>query len=265
MNRHSDQKVMSFGEHLEELRLRLIYALAGLVLVFIVCLFFRFSLFRLMWRPMERVLAARQTGAAAGGPMLTSRPVFTEPSSAFLTTIKVSFVAAFVIASPWVLYQMWAFISAGLYPHERRYVYVLGPFSLLSFAAGVLFCYLLLMPIGLDFLIGQGSRMGALAMIKVNSYFSFALTLMLVFGVAFQLPLVMMFLSKTGLVSIEAFRRRRRYAILVMVILAAVFTPPDVVTQLLLAGPLILLYELGIIMSRVRLGASPAAEKEADS
>lgn len=254
-----DPKLMTFGEHLEELRRRLILALVGLLIAFAVCFFgFGGPLFRLLWRPMGMVLRDLQAGSADGAAPLTTRPIMTSPPAAFLVRLKVGFVAGFVVASPWVLYQMWAFVSAGLYRHERRYVYVLAPFSLGFFAAGVLFCYFVLMPYGYRFLVGQGLGMGAQPLIAVGEYFSFSLGLMLVLGLAFQLPLVMMFLSKTGIVSIAAFRRRRRYAILAMMIAAAVFTPPDVVTQLFLAGPLIGLYEMGILLSRLRLWGRPA-------
>jgi len=259
-----NQKLMTFGEHLEELRRRLILVLVGLTLAFLVCFFgFGGALFRLLWRPMGFVLADLARDAATTSMPLTTQPIMTSPAAAFLIRLKTAFVAAFVAASPWVLWQMWAFISAGLYRHERRYVYILAPFSLGFFAAGVLFCYFVLMPYGLQFLVSQGLSMGAQPLITVNEYFSFALGLMLVLGVAFQLPLVMMFLAKSGIVSVKTFRRRRRYAILSMVIAAALFTPPDPATQLFLAGPLIGLYELGILLSRVRLGGRGAGADSA--
>jgi len=252
-----DQKLMTFGQHLEELRLRLILVLAGLAVAFVVCfLGFGTAVFKLLWHPMAPILQERN---------LTTQPIMTNVTAAFLIRLKASFVAAFVVCSPWVLYQMWAFIGAGLYRHERRFVYILAPFSLGFFVAGVLFCYFVLLRYGLAFLIDQGILMGVQPLITVNEYFGFVLSLMLVLGIAFQLPLVMMFLAKTGIVSIQAFRRRRRYAILAMVIAAAVFTPPDVVTQMLLAGPLIGLYELGILLSRVRLGGRQPAQARRSS
>ncbi len=265
-----DQRIMSFGEHLEELRLRVLLALGGLIVALLVCYFgFRIQLYEMMWWPMQRALVRAQAEYAPTTHTTTQpteiKPVFTSPSDAFMVLLKTSFVAAFVIASPWVFYQMWAFIRSGLHANERRYVYILLPFSLLLFLAGAAFCYFLMMPFGLQFLVAEGMRMGASPLMEVNEYLSFSLSLIVIFGAAFQLPLIMMFLAKAGIVQVKTYRRYRKHAILILVIVAAIVTPTtDMVSEILLAGPLVALYELGILLSRVRLGRKPAPADEAD-
>jgi sec-independent protein translocase protein TatC len=259
-----EPKLMTFGQHLDELRMRLILVLLGFAVVLVTCwVGFRFALYRLLWWPMRQALREALGPVAATRPGALD-PVFTSPTDAFMTLFKTTFVAAAVLASPWLFYQLWAFIGAGLYRHERRYVYILLPFSLALFLAGVFFCYFVMMPWGLGFLVGEGVSMSAQPLINVNEYFSFWLTLMLVFGLAFQLPLVMMFLVKAGIVELQTLRKKRRHAILVLVILAALVTPTtDMVSEVLLSIPLVALYELGILMARVRLGRSRRALKPA--
>ncbi len=176
-------------------------------------------------------------------------------SLAPLETVTIWFmvctVAGLVLASPWVFYQIWAFIAAGLYRHERHYVTKFLPFSLGLFLAGVFLCYFGVLPVTLGFLLQFNLWLSIEPTLRISEWMSFATVLPLVFGIGFQTPLVMLFLARIGIFTADDFRAKRRIAILVIVVAAAILTPgPDVFSQLMLALPMILLYELGIYMVR---------------
>jgi Tat protein translocase TatC len=170
---------------------------------------------------------------------------------AFISYLKACIVAAIILASPWVFLQLWAFVGSGLYPREKRYVLLYMPFSFIFFAGGVTFGYLLLIPEGMTYLAKYANPELVSVQITLGFYLSFFLLLTVALGLVFQLPLVMMFLAKTGIVSSKDFAKYRKYAILAAPIIGAVLTPPDPVTQLLLASPMFLLYEFGIQLSRL--------------
>ena len=158
-------------------------------------------------------------------------------------------VAGLVLASPWVFYQLWAFVAAGLYRHERHYVTTFLPFSLGLFLTGVLLCFFVVLPITLSFLLEFNVWLGIEPTLRLADWMSFATILPLVFGVCFQTPLVMFFLALIGIFSVEDYRAKRKMAILIIVIAGAVLTPgQDPFSQCLLAAPMILLYELGILL-----------------
>jgi sec-independent protein translocase protein TatC len=152
-----------------------------------------------------------------------------------------------VAALPWITYEMWKFIAAGLFDRERKAVRPFLPVAFLLLASGVSFAYLVLIPIGLSFLGGYGDPELLQATFTLKEYLSLVFTLILGMGIIFQLPLAMIFLNKSGILEVDSFRKYRKYAILGAVLIGAMLTPPDVVTQLLMAGPLTLLYEIGII------------------
>ena len=169
-----------------------------------------------------------------------------EPAIIFF---RVSLVAGLVIASPWVFYQVWAFIAAGLYRHERASVYRFLPYSLGLFLGGVLLCFFAVLPLTLRFLLEFNVWLGVRQMLRLSEWMSFATILPLVFGLCFQTPLVMVFLSTIGIFTAADYRAKRRLAIVLIAILAALLTPgPDVSSMLLLSLPMILLYELGILL-----------------
>jgi len=170
---------------------------------------------------------------------------------AFISYIKIALVAAIVLSSPWIILQLWLFISAGLYKKEKMAVLIYIPFSLIAFAAGVVFGYYVLIPTGLTYLATYADPGLVSVQVTLGFYLSFFLLLTVALGFVFQLPLVMMFLARTGIVSAKVYSKNRKYAILVAAIVGAVLTPPDPVTQLLLASPVIFLYELGIVLSRI--------------
>ncbi len=174
-------------------------------------------------------------------------------SLAPLETITIYFmicmVSGLVVTSPWVFYQVWAFIGAGLYRHERHYVRKFLPFSLGLFLSGVFLCFFGVLPYTLQFLLQFNVWLGIEPTMRITDWMSFATILPLVFGVCFQTPLVMLFLERVGIMTGDDFRQKRKIAILVMVVAAAILTPgPDVFSQVMLAVPMVLLYELGLIM-----------------
>jgi sec-independent protein translocase protein TatC len=161
----------------------------------------------------------------------------------------VCLVCGLVLASPWVFYQAWAFVAAGLYRHERRYVQKYLPFSIGLFLTGVLLCFFFVLPITLKFLLQFNVWLGVAPTLRLSDWMGFATILPLVFGVAFQTPLVMLFLERIHVFTVDDFRAKRKIAILIMTIVAAVITPgQDPFSMLLLAVPMVLLYELGIVL-----------------
>lgn len=185
-----------------------------------------------------------------------NRPVTFKVEEAFMAYIKISFVAGFTLASPWVFYQLWLFIAAGLHSHERKYVYVYLPMSLVLFVSGALFCFYLVFPIVLDFLISFNQWLGVELTPRLSEYISLVLMLPLMFGISFQLPMVMLFIERIGIFTVEGYRENRRMAVLVISIASMLLTPSDPTSMLLMMLPLIFLYEVGIHLCRFRLGGT---------
>ncbi len=319
---------MSFGDHIEELRVRLILALLGLavgvVLTFIPPLNLGMLLMNTMQEPARialkdfyadqyhaKAVEAEKSNAKAPpvhysvlasvfieqlhelAPALDLPPADSfgdrtidlemtlpekdliesigrtlEPppslvSLAPLETVTIFFmvcmVAGLVLASPWVFYQIWAFIAAGLYRHERHYVTKFLPFSLILFLSGVFLCFFGVLPLTLRFLLEFNVWLGIAPTLRLSEWMSFATVLPLVFGACFQTPLVMFFLERIGICTAADYRAKRKFAILIMVVTAAVLTPgPDVFSQLMLAVPMMALYELGIFLVRDSQGSKLA-------
>jgi len=184
-------------------------------------------------------------------------------AAGFISYIKIAMIAGLLLSSPWVFYQLWMFVAAGLYPHEKRYVNIAAPFSAILFVGGALFFLIIVAPLTLKFLVSFNRRV-----LDVNSqftfqhYISFISHLMLVFGLAFQTPSAIFFLNRTGLVSIAALNKSRKFVILAIVIVAAMATPPDVISQITLAVPLYFLFELGILLSYISSRRRKAREEK---
>ncbi|WP_406696956.1 twin-arginine translocase subunit TatC [Singulisphaera sp. Ch08] len=171
------------------------------------------------------------------------------PMEPALIFVRVCFVTGLVLASPWVFYQVWAFIAAGLYRHERASLYKYLPYSLVLFLAGVFLCFFAVLPLTLRFLLEFNVWLGVKPMLRLSEWMGFATILPLVFGLCFQTPLVMLFLAMIGIFTASDYRAKRRLAFLIIIIVAALLTPgPDVVSMLLLSVPMALLYELGILL-----------------
>jgi sec-independent protein translocase protein TatC len=171
------------------------------------------------------------------------------PAEGFASYMKITFIAGLIITSPWVFYQLWMFIAAGLYPHERRYVQTTVPFSATLFVGGALFFLFVVAKITIRFLVFFNETvLNVDSRFTFPNYISFVTLLMLVFGLAFQTPIAIFILNKTGLVSIKTFTKSRRYVILAVFVIGAVLTPPEPVSQITLAVPLYALFELGILL-----------------
>lgn len=226
---------MSLGDHLEELRARLILALSGVVICTLMSLWFSRYIIIFLQRPYTVLMGDKALQVLS----------LTE---GFVSYVKIALIAGLLISSPWVFYHIWMFVAAGLYSKEKKYIHIAVPFSALLFIAGALFFLILVAPFSIRWLVKVNNWLGLTTNITFKNYITFVTTLMLVFGVAFQTPTAIFFLNKTGLVSIQALRKSRKYVILAIVIIAAMATPPDVISQVTLAIPLYLLYELGIII-----------------
>ncbi len=229
---------MSLGDHLEELRMRLIRALVGLGLGAVICLFVCSKIITFIEGPYIGVMGAE------------ARLQILAPAEGFISYIKIALVSGLILSSPWVFYHIWMFVAAGLYPNEKRYVHMAAPFSAALFVIGALFFIIVVAPLTLGFLVKFNERvLGVSSNFTFANYISFVTMLMLVFGVAFQTPIAIFFLNRTGLVSIEGLRRSRKFVLLGIFVIAAMATPPDPISQVTLAFPLYALFELGILLS----------------
>jgi sec-independent protein translocase protein TatC len=177
------------------------------------------------------------------------RPVTLNVQEAFVTYMKVSFIAGLIVSSPWVFFQLWLFVAAGLYPHERKYIYTYLPMSVFLFIGGIFFCFFSVLPTVLDFLLGFNVRMGLTAQIRISEWISFAVMLPLMFGVSFQLPLAMLFLARINIFTTEHYLAQWKLAVLAIAVISMILTPtPDPMTMLLMMAPLLVLYGLGILL-----------------
>jgi sec-independent protein translocase protein TatC len=228
----------TFISHLVELRDRLLRAILAVLLVFL-CLFpWAKDLYTLLAQPLLAVLPQ-------GGQMIA-----TDVVGVFLVPMKVALLVAFVIALPYVLYQIWAFVAPGLYAHEKRLVLPLICTSTLLFIAGMAFAYFMVFPVVFKFMASIAPE-GVAWMTDIEKYLSFALTLFVAFGVTFEVPVAVVLLVRMNIVSVEKLREIRPYVIVGAFVVGAVFTPPDVISQLMLAVPLWVLYELGIVVASI--------------
>ena len=243
---------MSLGDHLEELRLRVILAVIGLVLAVILCMCFGTLIIKFIEGPYIKAMGKQ------------ARLQSLAPADGFTSYMTISGVAGLVISAPWIFYQLWMFISAGLYPTEKRYVYAAAPFSAGLFIIGALFFVFVIAPVTLQFLVMFNREvLGVDSNFTFQNYVSFIAVMMLIFGLAFQTPLAIYFLNKIGLVSVRSFRSARRFVMLGIVVLAAVATPgSDMFSLFSLAIPLYMLYELGIILCNFSVRKKKSADGE---
>lgn len=322
------ETTMSLGDHLEELRARLILAIFGLVIGTILCLSFGKRIIHFIERPYIKVTeehrqskveqwlkndeepkastyfmdtfsesmvkALEDPGAPAIDPnairfahriyvetmaKLAKDPNYVSavadesssgagaqlgaigPADPFIAFMKITLISGLIVSSPWVFYQLWMFVAAGLYAHERKYVTTAVPFSTVLFITGALFFLFLIAPLCLRFFLNFGEFIGVTAIWTFDKYVSFVTLLMLVFGLAFQTPIAIFVLNRTGLVSIENFKKSRKYVIVAITFIAAVATPPDVISQIALAIPLYALFEFGILLSWLSIRKEQQAQE----
>lgn len=190
----------------------------------------------------------------------SNRPVTLNVQEAFLTFVKVALVSGVVFSSPWIFYNVWMFVAVGLYPHERKFVYLYGSMSLVLFLVGAVFCFYVVFPFVLEFLLGFNSWLQVQPQIRLSEWVSFAVMLPLMFGISFQLPLVMVFLNRLGIFTTQVYREQRRMAILVIAAVSMLLTPSDPTSMMLMMGPLVLLYEFGIWLCRLSPVDNPFGE-----
>ncbi len=243
------EKVMPFLDHLEELRSRLIKSIVAIFVATIGCYFFSKDIMAILTRPFPS----------------QQKLIFLAPTEAFVVHLKLALFAGIFVALPYLFYQLWQFVVPGLFEKERKYVPLVVFFSTFFFVSGAAFCYFVIIPFGLNFLLGWGGD-SLDASITIREYLKFVTMLVMVFGIVFELPLLSFFLTKMGMLTPEFMRKNRRYGIVLTFILAAILTPPDIVTQLFLAGPLLILYEISIMVSKFTLKKSDEEqEHESDS
>ncbi|MDD4733094.1 MAG: twin-arginine translocase subunit TatC [Desulfovibrio sp.] len=276
---------MTLMEHLLELRKRLVRCFLGIVVGFLICYPFAEQMFHILMDPMTEALtkvteqtavlpvdffikfqqAVTQGLEGTDFPYMDQLPTFfdslqqsmvkvvmhqgqfiyTYPPEAFFAHVKVGLVAGFFLMSPFLFYQLWGFVAPGLYAHERRWIVPIAVISAVFFVAGGLFGYFIVFPFGYEFFASYTSDMISFTP-KLSEYLGFSLRLLIAFGLVFELPIFIFFLARMGLVTHKGLRRNQKYAMLIAFVLAAILTPPDPFTQSLMAGPLIILYEVGI-------------------
>jgi len=241
-----DDKRMTLPEHLEELRSRVTKAVVALGAVLLLAMSFQDRIMKYLTWPHTQAVQDLD-------PAERKLKVFGYPES-FFTAFKMSLVAALLIASPYIIFQIWAFVRSGLYPKERRLVKSYSSISIVLFLAGASFGFFVLIPFTLRML-AQYKLENVEAMFNLTDYLSLVVILTLILGVVFELPLGMHFASRLGLISADGFALKRRLAIVLIVVAAAVLTPTgDPYTLLLVSGPMVLLYELGILFCRIAPG-----------
>ena len=246
---------LPFTEHLEELRNRLIVCFIAVGAGFVLAYGFKERLFAILTRPL---VEAMNPG---------DKLVFTGLPEAFFTYLKVAFLTGLILAAPVIIYEFWMFVAPGLYRRERRLMAPIVIISSFFFIAGALFGYFVVFPYGFSFFLGFASE-SIQALPSMKEYLGFASKLLLAFGLAFELPIVITFLAKIGLVTVPFLKKNRKYALLLFFVFAAIITPPDVVTQIMMALPMMFLYEISIIGAKV-FGRKPdedeAPEKAAET
>ena len=244
---HEDEK-LPFTSHLEELRKRLITTFIAIGVGFVVSFGFKERLFGILVQPLITVMKEGETLIYTGLP------------EAFFTYLKVSLLSGIIVASPVIAYQFWMFVAPGLYRKERRLMVPIVILSSFFFVGGALFGYFVVFPWGFKFFLGFATDT-IRPLPSMKEYFGFSAKLLLAFGLVFELPLVLTFMAKLGIVSVDFLKKHRKYALLLFFAGAAILTPPDVVTQVLMAMPLMVLYEVSIIGARI-FGKKETEEKK---
>lgn len=240
----------TFISHLIELRNRLLKAVLAWVLWFVLLVPFANHLYALLAQPLLAKLPK-------GGQMIA-----TEVVTPFFVPIKVAMMTAFLGALPYILYQLWSFIAPGLYAHEKKFILPLVISSVLLFACGMSFAYFFVFPVVFGFIVGIAPQ-GVAVMTDISKYLDFVITLFVAFGITFEVPIVVVALARMGMVSVEQFKQARPYVIVGAFVVGAIFTPPDVISQIMLAVPLWLLYELGVLIASWVEKKAGVAEEEA--
>jgi sec-independent protein translocase protein TatC len=232
-----DEK-LPFTAHLEELRKRLIICFSAVGIGFVISYIFSKSLFEILMQPLLAAMPPEE------------KLIYTGLPEAFFTYLKVAFLAGTLLAVPVIMYQLWIFIAPGLYKKEKRLLTPIVFLSSLFFLGGALFGYFVVFPFGFKFFMGFSSDY-VRPLPSMKEYLGFSAKLLFAFGIVFELPLFITFLARLGIVDVKFLKAKRKYAILLFFVFAAILTPPDVITQVMMAGPLIVLYEVSIVGAKL--------------
>ena len=235
--------------HLLELRTRLMRAFLAVAVVFIPMAFYSNRIFEWLSQPLRRVLPPN------------SALISTSVTAPFTTPLKLAFVAALVVAMPYVLYQLWAFVAPGLYRHERRYAVPLLLSSIVLFYVGTAFAYFAVLPLIFNFFVNTTPH-GVQMMADITMYMDFVLKLLFSFGLAFEVPVAVVLLVLMGIVPLARLTQIRGYVLIAVFVIAAIVTPPDAVSQTIMAVPMYLLYEGGILMARLMQRGDGSAKQQ---
>lgn len=238
---------ISIKEHFLELKLRILYCLIFLFVSFCITYFFANEIYQFLLQPLTQSFEN----------MRDRRMIYTSPGEGFATFLKVSFYSSLFISLPYFLIQLYIFLAPGLYKNERKVVKIFLFFIPVLFTIGAIFSYYILLPLTFKFLVGfeflntqNSSQIPIQIETKISEYLSFVKTIFFAFGISFQLPIFLLFLIKSGFISIRSLQKKRRFWIVGIFIIAAILTPPDVVSQVTLAVPLILLFEISILIAK---------------
>jgi sec-independent protein translocase protein TatC len=254
---HVDSSAMSLGDHINELRKRLILSVMGAAVGIGICFFYTPVIIAYLRLPYEKVMRSANLD-----PHLQT----ITPTDGFTSYMQIAMWSGLVLASPWIFYHLWKFVSAGLYPKEKRYVYAAAPATAILFILGAMLSVMVISPLTLQFLVTFNKDwLGIVSAFTFQSYMSFMVNMMLAFGLSFETPIIMFFLNKFGLLSLSLITKSRRYVILAVVIIAAVLTPgSDLISLSALAIPLYLLFELGVLLIWL-FGRKPVIEQSSHS
>ncbi len=242
-----DEKDSGFVSHLTELRKRLIHSFIFLIVLFVACYFYAEHLYGFLVDPFAQ--AVKEDGSER-------RLIFTALQETFLTYLKISFFTAFFITCPYILMQIWKFIAPGLYKHEKIAILPYLVLTPILFLLGGMLVYYLIMPLAIKFFLsfestGLSTNLPIQLEAKVNEYLSLVMKLIFAFGISFQLPVVLSLLARVGIVDSNFLKKRRKYVVVMIFAAAALLTPPDPITQIGLAIPLLILYELSILSVKI--------------
>ncbi|MGD9973410.1 MAG: twin-arginine translocase subunit TatC [Desulfatirhabdiaceae bacterium] len=248
MSDSQEEDKIPFTEHLEELRKRLITCFIAIGVGFVLCFAVKEKLFELLSHPLVSMMKPGE------------KLIYTGLPEAFFVYMKLAFLCGILVASPVILYQFWMFVAPGLYSTEKKMMAPILILSTVFFLGGGMFGYFVVFPIGFQFFLGFSTDTIS-PLLSMREYLSFASLFLFTFGLIFELPLILIFFVKLGIVSIEFLQKNRKYAILLIFIIAAILTPPDVISQSMMAFPMMILYEISIIGAKIFVRKKPDPDK----